>query len=73
MVAGSQAQKLPASLAYPLIAVSILLLLVAVINLGHWFDGMFMTCISIIVGVCEIVAGVRVLLWLKRNWAKNPT
>jgi NADH:ubiquinone oxidoreductase subunit K len=69
VVAGSSNQKLPPSLAYPFIAVSALLFLTAVISLGHWFDGMFMTIIGMIVGMCEIVLGIRLFVWLKRNKA----
>jgi hypothetical protein len=69
MVAGSPTQKLPPSLARPLIAVSALLFLMAVISLGHWFDGMFMTSLGVIVSACEIVLAIRVFAWLRRNKA----
>jgi NADH:ubiquinone oxidoreductase subunit K len=72
MAAGPPNTKLPPSLAYPFIVVSAILFLTAMISLGHWFDGMFMTIIGMIVGMCEIVLGIRLFVWLNRNKAALP-
>ena len=70
MAAGSQDRKLPPSLAYPIIAMSILLFLVSLINLSHRFDGTLMTCLSLVVAVSEIGLGIRIFAWLRRNKEK---
>jgi hypothetical protein len=67
MVAESQDGKLPPALAYPFIAVSILLAVIALIDITHRVRWALITFLTIIFGVCETGLATAVYLLLKRN------
>jgi NADH:ubiquinone oxidoreductase subunit K len=67
MAAGSQDRKLPPTLTYPFIVVSLLLACTALINISHRFQGALITYLGLILAICEIGLAIAVFIWLKRN------